>query len=503
MPTSSLTPAPTNTPAVDPTATPTPERNPTPTGIPTATPTPPQTPSPTPTATPTPTAEEVASAHLSEVIPWFTNPPDSIHSDAAETLTGIWLQDSELGGAVARLPWITDGVSDFERSSLDALAAAAESDPETAKSALSMTLADRDLKLAILVAGSDWFTDGVDYDDPYGSEKSAIRSLNYIAERSLELTRVVSGLPWITDDMTVYESGALRYLAGIAKTDLDLAVDAAGSPWVMDGIVRHEAFALNDLVSIADWNPEFAWQVMGYSVDAPVRARDVYLISDLYRLRDGSTEQAEQYEHLIGQPWFTDGLDPEERAFIITLNSPDPDWFYDLVENRFTRSATISLPLAGEVDLWAFQHTPFPPDEDLLVVMEQAVRGAERFMAVPFPMNDVIVLFLEESKYLGGFPAGYADDHIRVARSGDSLVTDATVYHEVAHYYFSDGIGPTWLVEGGADFMVSYIRDWLGLESMEDQLRTSAGPDRQYCVERGIENIHGLSALDTHDHSLW
>ena len=269
----------------------------------------------------------------------FTNPPDSIHSDAAETLTGIWLQDSELGGAVARLPWVTDGVSDFERSSLDALAAAAESDPETAKSALSMTLAEQDLKLAILVAGSDWFTDGVDYDDPYGSEESAIRSLNDITERSLELTRVVSGLPWIADDMTVYESGALRYLAGIAKTDWDLAVDTAGSPWVADGIVSLESSALNKLWDMTDWNPEFARYVMGFSADAPVRDSDVYLISTLLFLRWHSTEQ---FEHLIGQPWFTDGLDPEERAFIVTLRFPNPGWFYDLVETRFTRSATMS-----------------------------------------------------------------------------------------------------------------------------------------------------------------
>ena len=500
MPTSSLTPPPTNTPAVDPTAPPTAERKPTPTVMPTATPTPPQTPSPTPTATPTPTAEEVAAAHLSEVIPWFTNPPDSIHSDAAETLTGIWLQDSELGGAVARLPWVTDGVSDFERSSLDALAAAAGPDPETAKSALSMTLAERDLKLAILVAGSDWFTDGVDYDDPYGSEESAIRSLNYIAERSLELTRVVSGLPWITDDMTVYESGALRYLAWIAKTDLELAINAAGSPWVADGIARLESSALNDLVEMADWNPEFARYVVGFSADAPVRDSDVYLISTLYRLRE---LRPELFEHLISQPWFTDGLDPEERSFIITLEFAGPEWFYDLVETRFTRSATISLPLAGEVDLWAFQHTAFLPDEDLLVMVEEAVRGAERFMAVPFPTNDVIVLFLEESEYLRGFGAIHADDHIRISRSGDYPVARAIVYHEIAHFYFTDGIGPIWLIEGGAEFIWAYTNDWLGLESLEDQLLTSAEYVRSSCVERGIENIHGLGDLDTHDQLLW
>ena len=300
--------------------------------------------------------------------------------------------------------------------------------------------------------------------------------------------------------MTVYESSALRYIAWIAESHMELAIMTTGYPWVMDGIVRPEMFALNDLLDMADWNPEFARYVLSFSEDVPVRARDVYLISDLYWLREGSTEQ---YEHLIVQPWFTDGLDPEERAFIITLDAPDPDWFDDLVEARFTRSATISLPLAGEVDLWAFQHTPFPPDENLLVMMEQAVRGAERFMRVPFPMNDVIVLFLEESKYLMGFRAVHEGEHIRISRSAYPLVGSATVYHEVAHYYFSGGIGPNWLAEGGADFIVSYIIDWLGVESLEDRLLTSVEPNRQSCVEGGIENIHGLSALDTHDQLLF
>ena len=414
-------------------------------------------------------------------------------------LTHIWLRDAGLGDSVARLSWVTDGVSDFERAALGALATTAESDLETAKSALSMTLADRDLKLAILVASSDWFADGVDYDDPYRSEESAIRALTDIAE-SLELARVVSELLWIADDMTVYESQALRYLAGIAGTDLDLAISAAGSPWVEDGIVSLESLALNDLKETTDWNPEFAAHAMSFSAAAPARDSDVHLISTLYRLRVG---RPEQFEHLIDQPWFTDGLDPEERAFTITLDFADPRWFYDLVETRFTQSATISLPLANDVNLWAFQGTSFPPDEDLLVIVEKAVRGAERFMAVPFPTNDVIVLFLEGSKYLGGFGAVHESDHVRISRSGDSPVLSETVYHEVAHYYFSGGIGPTWLVEGGADFMVSYIRDWFGVESLEDRLLTSAELSRHRCVEGGIENIHGLSILDTHDQFLW
>ena len=171
------------------------------------------------------------------------------------------------------------------------------------------------------------------------------------------------------------------------------------------------------------------------------------------------------------------------------------------METRFTRSATISLPLVDDVNLWAFQHTPFLPDEDLLVMVEEAVRGAERFMAVPFPTNDVIVLLLEESEYLRGFGAIHADDHIRISRSGDYPVESAIVYHEIAHFYSTGGIGPTWLIEGGAEFIWAYTNDWLGLESLEDQLLTSAEYVRSSCVDRGIENIHGLG--DTHDQLLW
>ena len=446
--------------------------------------TPAATNTPSPIPTPIPTAREVAAAQLSKIITWFVNPPDSIHSYAAETITGIWLQDSELGVAVARLPWVKDDIAETDLSSLNALAGIAKLDSEP----------------AMLVVSSDWFADGVDYDDPYGSEESVLRSLRDIAEESSEMVTLVLELPWIADDMTVYESSAIRYLAGLARADLDLSVTAAGSPWVTDGIVWHETFALNDLLYMTPWNSELAWQVIGYSLGTPVRNRDVYLISDLYRLHES---QPEQFEHLISQPWFADGLDPEERAFIISLDAPDSRWFNDLLETRITQSAEISLPFAGEVNLWAFQHAPFPPNEDLLTNMEKAVRGTERLMGVPFPINDVIALLLPEAKYLGGFAASYQDDHIRIARSGESLVVSSTVYHEVAHYYFSDKIGPHWLVEGGADFIAAYIKDWLGVESLEDQLVRSAANAQHSCVEHGLENIHKLSAPNPPEPLRW
>ena len=52
----------------------------------------------------------------------------------------------------------------------------------------------------------------------------------------------------------------------------------------------------------------------------------------------------------------------------------------------------MSLPLAGEVNLWVFQSKPFPRDEDVITALEESVRTAEELMGVPFPVTDVVLL---------------------------------------------------------------------------------------------------------------
>ena len=526
-------------------------------------PAPTATPLPTPTATATPVSMAVATAHLSEIIPWFSNPPDYIHSRAAETITGVWLRDPEIGSKLARLPWVTDGVSNHELPSVISLAAIAEADPDTARSVLNLqwvgeqkahrtpqafndlvvsyredptlaegklcpvwtidTVADDEIRvlaqlaavaetapeLANRIAGSEWFADGVDTDNLSGSEEVVLASLSHIAGTSPELARLVSEFPWVADEINRRETLALLCLAGTAWADLELAISSASSPWIEDEIGFLETYALNSLLLMANQNSELARFVLAFSAEPPVRDSDVAFIPILF---DMSGLKPEQFEHLIGQPWFDDGLDSEERAFLVTLQAAiaardgNDGWFYDLVQNRFTLSESISLPLAGEIRLRAFQHTPFPSDEDLAAMVGEAVRGAEGFMRIPFPMNDINVLFLDESRFSAGIRGIFLEDHVLMARAGDNPVASHTVYHELAHYYFPDRIGPAWLSEGGAELIAFHIRDLLGIESLEDQLIASAEPGRQHCVDGGFENIHGLNfiaSLDDVDFSLW
>ena len=200
---------------------------------------------------------------------------------------------------------------------------------------------------------------------------------------------------------------------------------------------------------------------------------------------------------MVGQSWFTDGLSPEESAFVVALNPAPYGFFEGLLETRHTLSRTISLPLAGEVNLWAFQNAPSPPGEDLLGMMEEAVRATEDLMKTPFPTNDLILMALGGSENFLGFAGVAQANHLRLIRFEDFLLSPWLIHHEVAHYYFTGlEIGPPWVLEGGADFGAAYTRHWTGEETLESQLQTSAASKQRNCVEYGIGSIHRLTVPD-------
>ena len=127
------TPLPTSTPLPTPTSAPFPMQSPSPTLTSTLTPTP----------QPTQTDEQVAAEHLSRSISWFSSPPDTVHADAAELITTIWLHDADLGDAVAQIPWVADGVRSDELEVVDVLLRIHEVDVKASEAGGSIFLANR------------------------------------------------------------------------------------------------------------------------------------------------------------------------------------------------------------------------------------------------------------------------------------------------------------------------------------------------------------------------
>ena len=431
---------PTETPTPVPTETPTPVPTETPTAVPTETPTPvpTETPTPEPTATPTPTAREIAAGQLSELVPWFSDPPGDTYSAAAEEIVSIWLVDVELAKAVVELNWIASRVADSEVDFLGWLRGLASRDIELSHHVLDYVwiaddvtdrelsalgslarVASRDLELARHLAILPWFTDGVS-----DSERKLLGEIQPRTRNTFELVGAFAALPWYADGLTTQEEGGLFHnLRLIADRDADLARLLASYQWIADQVFYDEWGTLHALNELATIDLELARTVAGYSWFAneaaggkwralininEVVSRDLELARTVVEVSSSSgdgyifpslasiaNQDEDKFAYLAAQLWFTDGIDDEEAALLIAIKGAASDarnLFVSLANNHHTQSKIVTLPLSGEVRFWAFQAIPLPRNKDIVGMMEEAVRASETLFGTPFPMKDVVLV---------------------------------------------------------------------------------------------------------------
>ena len=196
--------------------------------------------------------------------------------------------------------------------------------------------------LASRVARLPWF----------GQEYFASRALNMIVTHANpEVARILLSKPRFVDDITPIEEGALKNLFNIAYLDVDAALLSAGR--------------------VGDHPGDF----------------DLHFISSVFGIMNDDPD-LERWNRLTSQPWFADGLDYEEAALIIVLGdiagpSDYPgialirdrqELYFGFLTTHFTQAETITLPLAGDVNIWVFRRAPFPTDEDILQMIEDVAR---------------------------------------------------------------------------------------------------------------------------------
>ena len=549
-PTATATPIPpTNTPTA--TATPIPPTS-TPSPAPTATPIPPTaTSSPVPTATPvpptntpTPTAREVAASQLSEIIPWFENPPDTPHSTAASVLTAVWIRDSDLAETLARMPWVANGVNSDESGALRSVGNVARRDLELAETLAGLSwfvdgvtndettalyelenVASYDLELADMTARLSWFFDGI--------TEAEDHALDILYSFFLELAEALASIPWFTDDITEIEGSALFYLNTIAHKDIELANTIAELPWFTDDdIAAYETQAVGAINDVLNIDAELARMVAKFPLFAQTPTEGYAHVQALYALSFLAKEDTElawklaqslndktrdllplyvldslwsigidvdAFRQLTSQQWFVDGLDDEEAALVVILGNggifqSNPLLYQDMLHSRFTQTRTISLPLAGEVEVYIIQDYPFPPDEDLLSVIEDAARVSEEFLGAPFPTTDIILRVVDSADHPRSSSHGLT--HMTLVRFGGTASL-SSLFHEMAHYYFSAirFMGLRWLTEGSAEFMEGYF-DYRTSGQDLSTIQSNALAESQICTDvLNVENIQHLYVL--------
>ena len=282
--------------------------------------------------------------------------------------------------------------------------------------------------------------------------------------------------------------GAAIPIVEVWLRDADFGRDLAQANWIADGIKRLENDPIYGLGLLYDYDPALARKLLAYSAEEPPQDRNTMFLGALWSLM---TYDPDKFELLIAQPWFADGLDAEERAFVVAIEKiTGVDALYTdlLTSPRHASAQAITLPRAGDVTIWAFSNRPL--DGEFLEAAARGVRGAEALMGAPFPSSDIIILSLTLDDCAAGLCGGanFVDSLVLVAQAGLPF-GDKTLYHEIAHFYLTAEFGPFWLYEGGASFAASYTAALPDVELMPEPL------DLQYCQEQGVPNLHTLNDL--------
>ena len=419
-------------------------------------------------------------------------------------------------------PWLADGISDPDQMALNGL--------------LLTDGINRDL--AMFVASADWFADGTNSTDMYSGEIYFLQYLQLLAQKSKSLADLLQSFTWLQDDLTFDETDTLRSLNRIAERDLQFTLDMARAPWVRDGLVGYEEDALGSLGRLFLSNPDLARQLLANTVHAPVWSSDIRVIGtleDFASHTDAQGHRTDRHHRIVSTPWFTDGLDPRERALVNALSmvgvnnhSVDIDLQIDhnshfdrLLEQQHTKSLTFSLPLTGPFRVWVFDDKPISEDLNILNTFAHGLRGAERIVNTALPFNDLVILMTrgptgnfgrDEPTSLTGI-SGLWPQTVLVNQDGIIRIHETRtnlIYQIVASLYFDESAGPNyayyehpdprarllnpkWLARSAHEFINAFANDSQGSRSFADQNHEWVTEAQSKCAAGGYSNIYELS----------
>ena len=449
-------------------------------------------------------------ARMAAGLPWVTkNSSITTNDSVLDHLYNIASHNPDLARKVVGLPWVAD-----DDMTLDDLIALRVLDDSI--SALSM-IAAISPELAGTMVTVPWLDDGAsDYDpsdisrlaDIAANDLDLARTIADIAASDIDLVRTMAALPWFIDGITQEEEWTLEVLKDIIDRDAELATMVASLPWFTHGMIERSGLVLRGLAAlsrIANIDTDLASQLAA-SVNNQPRDLDFYALDAISRIAGHDKEVLDQ---LISQPWFADGIDIEESVLLVILGSvvrEYPKQYNALLQAPVTPARTISLPLAGDINIWIvrnnytpkddyaaprvnllpyfIQERPDQPDEVLQAIIEDAVTISEGFMEIPFPATDVILLTPPVDERFGG-------RHFGTHMTGYA----SSIPHETAHYYFYSNFGPVWIFEGMANFLDAYIDDRTGVHTMAVHKTEVSVYVQDICIRNGLENIRHLTYL--------
>lgn len=373
--------------------------------------------------------------------------------DLDEVGSAFWLKrrNYEMYDTVANLRWISDGVDDIETDPVMVLIELGMDGPSIANEYIE----------------TPWFNDDLSEDEAW-----AFLGLTYIDAFGPEGSERVIRLSWVVDGISEDESWTISSLPDIFDESPEAGITLISKPWFRDGISQEESEAVQ-LLGALSHKTGSASQFISMPFLDSVEESDVLALDSLYQLAllNWTTLSVPgEFENFMPHPAIVAGITDDETR-LVTLASDAYEFNPGLTDTLLDTSTvisetrTVSLPLAGEVELmitWT-QHGPARS----LDLLEESVRFAENYMGEPFLVNMVLLLYADsvEPGFAGHNSSANIIVHPDLNREDGTPEGDEAefvIMHEVAHYYWH-GSSHHWIDEGVAEFLsIHYAEDALG-----------------------------------------
>ena len=450
--------------------------------------------------------EDAQAIDIISEYPWLADSVEFYEGDALQTFDALLRsQGSQYvvpQETILAFDWVSDGISVYgdvnERLDLGELVE------------IVIFLGRERPELMVSFVESEWVRNGIS-----DEERNGLRSVRDIVPSIRRLDRVVGALPYpVSDELTNISLGD-EWLQGQFSDSFLEELELTQQK------LAQRISLINRVSNALDVAPEFAWLHDGIS---PVEMEWLVAFNELF----DAIGQPEALG-LASLPWFQDSIDAFDmsvmnllmwrklilRPEIVDLNLSadgisEDDGFYlmalgdalnrsehqyqDLLNQHHIANRTLTMPLAGDIDVTVVRHTPFPDNDPTFDLTEDIALQLEEFMGVPFPLDNILILILEASVRNGERPmigVAYAIwGHLVMVPPRHNPGFHLAVFHEVSHLYWGGHTGaPPWWTEGAAGFLPDIARDALGHETLEERRKQLLWDTSRECWNQGIRTV--------------
>ncbi len=453
-------------------------------------------------------------------------------------------EDAQAVLTIADYPWLADSADDLN-----------ESDALQAFEALLSPQGGQYVAPQETILAFDWVSDGIgNYDDPYERDElwSLVETVVLLGKERPELMISFVESDWVRDGLSeeerqslykvrdvIFQARVLARFAGALPYPVndELISISFGDEWLQGqftdsyrkelGETQRKLLRLVPLVrraaSALEVAPDFAWLQDGLSlVEMEWLAaldQSFYVIGQPKALSFASLPWFQDeidrfnvdimssfwpgllsYPEIAAQEWFRDGISERDAILVMALvnaRNRSSSQYQNLLRQSNLAQRTLTLPLAGDIELYVVRQTEFPLNDPTLDLMEQITPQLEEFMGVPFPLDAAVILIIEPDIAAGEDPqygVAYAlGAHIEMAGPLYNEGVHLAVFHEMSHLYWGGHTGaPSWWTEGAAGFLPDIARDALEQESLEVRYSNLTQGARTNCWSNALHSISDL-----------